>query len=256
MFPRSWTASRPSSAWLSIAKAWFLHLPKRWPVPTASCARKRTHSHSARRPDESAGRVSGHRPGLAQRLSPTAHVRPRRATGARVADLSRAPLPDSDHLDQWRPEPQLERGVFPPLALPVGATAVVSAYPATCFGLLPATPGRRGHRRYPVAEDRTLDSADVLSARSFVAAVSCQPCARLALPAGLPAGASVPKRSRRHAGVADSFPGGFPGEAPRQESHRRDAPAVQGSGETEEFVAQLRRYGKTTQARTGRCRRA
>jgi hypothetical protein len=62
----------------------------------------------------------------------------RGATSARVADLSGAPLPDLYHLDQRRPEPQLERGVFPPLALPVGAAAVVSADLETCFGLYQA----------------------------------------------------------------------------------------------------------------------
>src|SRR5579863_3441479 len=151
--PRSWNVSNPSSVPPWTARAWSPRLPRRSLAATASCARRRIHSHCARRPDEPAGRVPRRRSGLAQRLSPTAHVRAWRATSARFADLSWAPLSDSYHLDQRRPEPQLERGVFSSLALPLGAAGVVSADPATRPGVLPAASGRRGHRRYPAAED-------------------------------------------------------------------------------------------------------
>jgi hypothetical protein len=49
----------------------------------------------------------------------------RQALGSLV--LSRPALPDSYHLDQWRPVSQWERRVFSPLALPVGAAAMVSS---------------------------------------------------------------------------------------------------------------------------------
>src|SRR5664279_472965 len=141
MSPRSWSASKPSSASPSIAKAWSLRSPKRWPVATASCARKRTPSRSVRRRDEPARGVPRHYAGLARGVSAAAHVSPWRAASPGLAGLPGAPLPVPHYLDQRRPEPQLERGVFPALALPLGVAAVISADPETGFGALPTTLG-------------------------------------------------------------------------------------------------------------------
>ncbi len=138
------------------------------------------------------------------------------AASARFPGLPGPALPDSYHLGQRRPEPQLERGVFSPLALPLGAAAVVSTDLEARFGVLPPTSGRRGHRRHPPAQDRTRDSASVLSTRSFVAAVSPQSGVGSALLAGFAAGTSAPQRSGRHARVTDSLPGSLASEAPRK----------------------------------------
>ena len=54
------------------------------------------------------------------------------------------PLSEPHHLDQRRPQPQLECGILSALPLPVGAAAVVSTDPRTRFGVLPATLGGRG----------------------------------------------------------------------------------------------------------------
>ncbi len=68
-------------------------------------------------------------------------------------------------------------------------------------------------------------------------------------------GTSAPQRSGRHARVTDSLPGSLASEAPRKESHRRDAETVSGSGETEESVPQLCGDGPATPARIGSSRR-
>jgi hypothetical protein len=57
----------------------------------------------------------------------------------------------------------------------------------------------------PATEDRTLDPAGVLSTRSLVAAVSCQPRSRFALSAGFAFGAAAPHHSGRRARLADPF---------------------------------------------------
>ena len=75
-----------------------------------------------------------------------------------------------------------------------------------------------GHRRYPAEEDGTCDSTGLLSTRSIVAAVSPQSGAGLALSAGVPAGAAAPPCPGRHTRLADSLPGSFADQAPRQES--------------------------------------
>ena len=62
-----------------------------------------------------------------------------------IAGLPGAALPHPHHLDQRRPEQLVERGIFPPLALPLGAATVVPPHSQKCFGILPPTPGRRGH---------------------------------------------------------------------------------------------------------------
>ena len=127
-------------------------------------------------------------------VSPTAHLSPRRAPSPGFAGLPGPALPDPHHLDQRRPAAQLERRVLSPLALLSGSHNAVRGRPPPCPGLLSRPPGRRGPRRYPLAQDRPLDPPGVLSTRSSVAAVSCQSDAGLALPASFPAGAVAPAR--------------------------------------------------------------
>lgn len=167
---------------------------KKWRVTTASFVQKRTPSRYGRSRDELALGVPRHRRGLARCVSPTTYLPARGAASARFAGLFGAALFDSDPLDQRRPEPQLERGIFSPFPLPVGAATVVSADPEAGFSVLPATAGRRGSRRYPVAQNGPVDSAGVLSARSHVSAVSPQSGTGSALLAGLPAGAAASQR--------------------------------------------------------------
>src|SRR5437879_6485855 len=187
---RFWTAFSPSSASPWTAKVWSLPSPGKWRAMTGFCARKRTPSRCARRCDEPALRVPRHCRRLAQRLSPTTHLPARHTPGSWLSGMHGPPLSFPHHLDQWRPEPQLERGILPPFTPPVGAAAFVSADSAEGLVLLPAASGRRGPRRYPAEENRTVDCTGVLSARSFIAAVSCQSDAGSALPAGLAAGAA------------------------------------------------------------------
>src|ERR1700687_3258622 len=124
---------------------------------------ERGNSYQEQAPHDSSRRVPGNRRRVDRCLPPTAHLSACRPPGPGLADLPGAPLPVADHLDQRRSEPQLERGVFPALALPVGTAAVVPPDPETRLGLLPATAGRRGSGRYPVAQDGTLHSTGVLS---------------------------------------------------------------------------------------------
>ena len=58
--------------------------------------------------------------GLAQRVPATARLSARGAASARFAGLPGTALPIAHHLDQRWPVPELERGVFSRLPLPVG----------------------------------------------------------------------------------------------------------------------------------------
>src|SRR6202050_4302004 len=189
----------------------------------------------------------GDRRSLAIGLPARTNLSARGSASARFAGLSGPTLPDPHHLDQWRPTTQLVRGVFSALALPVGTTAVVPAHPATGLAALPSTPGRRGHRRYAAAQDGPRHSAGLLSARSFVAAVSCQSGARAALLAGFAARTVASPRAGRHPRFAHSLSGSVARQAPRQESHGGNAETVEGGGEAADSVTQLRRDGKATQ---------
>src|SRR5271165_2534353 len=148
--------SRPNSPSPSIAKAWFLPSPRKSPAATASCARKRIPSPLSRSHDEPALGVPHHYRRLARRLPTKAHLCPWRAASIGLAGLPWTALPYPYHLDERRTAAQLERGVFPPLTLSLGTAEVVPAHLESCVGVLPATVGRRGHRRYQVAQDRTL----------------------------------------------------------------------------------------------------
>src|SRR5262249_6692299 len=174
----------------------------------------------------------------------------------RLAGLPRAALFDAHHLDQRGPEPKLERGVFSPLPLSVGAARVVPAYSEASLGVLPATADRCGAGRYAAAQNRPFDSTSVLSAGSVVAAISHQSRVGPALLAGLAAGALASQRPGRLTCLAHSFSGSVSRQASRQESQQTDAATVSGSGQTEESVAQLCPDEPATAARTGRCRRA
>jgi hypothetical protein len=106
------------------------------------------------------------------------------------------PRPVAHYLDQGRPESQLERGIFLALALPVGAARVVSAESEAGPGLLPATAGRSGSRRYPVAQDRTMYSPSLLPTRSVITALPRESDAGLALCTGSAVDAAAPQSAR------------------------------------------------------------
>src|SRR5712692_5132551 len=130
----------------SIAKVWSPPSPKRSPAATAFCAPPRTPSACARRRDDSAGHLSGDCRRLAPGVPPTAHLSTRRAAGAGLVGLPRTPLPVPHPLDLGWSEPQLERGILSPLALPVATPGVVCPHSAPRSGLLPRPSGGSGHR--------------------------------------------------------------------------------------------------------------
>src|SRR5208282_3874693 len=55
--PNSWRAFNPPSMSTSIARAWSLRSPRKWPVAIAFCAPARTLSLYVRRPDDSLRRL-------------------------------------------------------------------------------------------------------------------------------------------------------------------------------------------------------
>src|SRR6185437_834425 len=223
---------------------------------TVSCAPTKIPSPSNQRLDDPTHRVPFHCRGVARRLPATTHLSARGTASAGFAGVPGPALFDTHHLDQWRPEPQLECGVFSSFPLPMGRAGVVPPHPEARLGALPATTGRGGLRRYASAQNGPLHSASLLSAGSFVASLSPQSAVGPALLASFAAGAAASPCARRHARLADSLSGSLSRPASGQESHRTDAAAVSGSRQTEESVAQLCGNGPAIATATGRGRRA
>jgi len=115
--PSCWTVSTPLLASPSIAKVWSLPSPKGSPGRTVSCAPRRTPSGCVRRPVDSAGGLPGNRRRLAGRFSSIAVLPAGCAASSGLAGVFGATVPVPHHLDQRRPQSQLERGVFSALAL-------------------------------------------------------------------------------------------------------------------------------------------
>ncbi len=132
-------------------------------------------------------------------------------------------------------EPQLERGVFFSTRAAIGSrSSCFQPILKRALAYVPPTSGRRGHRRHPPARKtgRAVPQAfyqhDPLSPP-----FPPQSGVGSALLAGFAAGTSAPQRAPVGTrALPIRFPGSLASEAPRKESHRRDAETVSGSGET------------------------
>src|ERR1035438_7034684 len=155
----------------------------------------RSKAHSGRsatgRPAQPVGLLSRYRRRLGAALPPGPYLSPGRAASAGHPHLPGTPHPHAHHLDQRRRASRLARRLLSLLAFQVGSSPTVHPHPPESPSLVSRPLHWCGHRLHAIAQNRSADSAGLLSARSALSQVPRQLDARPTVPAGLAVGAPV-----------------------------------------------------------------